>query len=275
MRNAEGGLAERDWEIMLRDGEAGPETKIAHLAMDDESQLTFQWQPEAKNQTLCVQLCNCALSFSSAGQSHVAVLREPVLVEGLTLEFEKPSSKDDWKIDMPPEPEEIKIEITGVGDANYTVQPEPVMEADDGEAWVDLEDGGGLLTLKVETAMKRTLRVTVTPHVKSPPDGKPKRLVVKELRTAMTQLAAEERKLTLGVQQGKLLAGQAPTARERALIEQQVAQAEQMQTEVQTALQKLQALDEFLKTASGNIQLQFRVYYEADSSEIDLLRTGS
>jgi hypothetical protein len=275
MRNADGGLAERDWEIMLRDDEAGPETKIAHLSIDDESQLIFQWQSGAMSQSSSAQLCNCALNFSSRGQSHVASLRGPAVVKGLILEFDKQSSKDDWKIDMPPDPDGIKLEITGVGDAKYTVQPDPVMEANRGEAWVDIEDGGGLLTLKVETTMKRALRVEVVPHVKSPPDGKPQKLIARQLPQIIAQMVAQERQLAFNVQQGNQMADQAPSARERALIEQRVAQAEQMQTEIKTALQKLQELGEFLKTATGNIELRFRVYYDADSSEVDLLRTGS
>jgi len=275
MNNADGGLAERDWEIMLRDGEAGPETKIAHLSIDDDSQFAFQWQPEAKNQTLSAQLCNCALSLNCGGQSHLMSLREPAVDKGLILEFEKPSSKDDWKIEAPPDPDGIKLEITGVGDAKYTIQPEPVMDADRGEVWVDLEDGGGLLTLKVETAMKRTLHMSVTPHVKSLTDGKPQKLIVRQLSQLITQMVTQERQLVFKVQQGTQMAPQAPTARDRAVIEQQVALAEQAQTEIQTALPHLQELAEFLKTATGNIELQFRVYYDADSSQIDLLRTGS
>jgi len=275
MRNADGGLAERDWEILFRDGEAGPETNIAHLSIDDDSQLVFQWQPEAKNQASSANLCNCVLKFSAAGQSHVATLRESAKADGLTFEFDKPTSKDDWKIDMPPDPAGIKLEITGVGDATYTVQPDPVMEANRGEAWVDLEDGGGLLRLKVETEMKRNLvvEVTVTPHWKSPLDGKPQKFIAKQFRDTLNVRERELAQSPFVIQQMQQLANRA-SGREKTVRDQQVALAEQAQVTLQATVENAQKLLEFLQNAGGKLQIQFRLFYDADSSEVDLLHAG-
>ena len=118
MKNAQGGLAEREWEISIREGAAGNETVIASLAIDDKSQLVFQWKPEAKAQTMSPYLRNCAFSLSCAGEAKAVTLREPVKAEELAVDFEKPSSKNDWKIDMCPAPEGVRFEITGVSVQN-------------------------------------------------------------------------------------------------------------------------------------------------------------
>ncbi len=273
MRNADGGLAERDWEVFSREGESDPETKIAHLSLDDQSRLTFQWQPEAKTVALSAHLCNCAFSFSCSGESHVVTLRQVAEVEGMTLELGKPSTDEHWKLDTAPDPANVRIEITGLQGAKCTVQPAPVIEADKAETWLELEDGGGLLSLKVETEMKRNLEVTVTPYLKSPPPGKPTKFNARLFGQALAQRKTQLAQAPFVIQQMKQVAGQA-SGRERTLIEQRVAQAEQAQVELQTAVENAQKLDDFLKSAEDNLQLQFRVFYDADSSEVDLLHVG-
>lgn len=273
MRNADGGLAERDWEVFSREGESDPETKIAHLSLDDQSQLSFQWQPEAKTVPLSAHLCNCAFSFSCSGESHVVTLRQVAQVEGMTLELGKPSTDEHWKIDMSPDPTNVRVEITGLQGAQYTVQPAPVIEADKGETWLELEDGGGLLSLKVETEMKRNLEVTVTPYLKSPAPAQPTKFNARLFGQALTQRKQQLAQAPFMIQQMKQVAGQA-SGRERTLMEQRVAQAEQAQVELQTAVDNAQKLADFLENAGGNLRLQFRVFYDADSSEVDLLHIG-
>jgi hypothetical protein len=272
MRNADGGLAERDWEVFLRDGESGPETKIAHLSINDQSQLDFQWQAEAKTLPLSAHLRNCAFSFNCGGESHVVALRDAAQVEGMTLELGKTSTDEHWKIDMPPDPAAVKIEITGVQGAKYTVQPTPVIEANKGEAWIELEDGGGLLSLKVETEMKRNVEVTVTPHLKTP-DGKRQRFNPTVFGKLLNNGKMELARMQIRIQQMQQAVNQATGPLKRQM-EQNLTQVQELQVQQQAALDKGLKLEEFVKNADGDLAVQFRVFYDADSSEVDLLRIG-
>ena len=275
MRNAEGGLAERDWEVFLREGEAGPDMKLAHLSLNDKSQLSFQWQPEAKEQPASPYLKNCAFSFSCSGESHVATLREPTRVEAAALDLEKPNAKLDWAIEMLPDPSSVYVEITGVQGAKYKVEPAPRMDADRGEAWVQLENGGGLLSLKVETSVKKNLHVTVTPHVKLAADAKPEKLNVRKLQQYKQTMQA-------GVQQGQMVVSQmeqamkakkVPEDQKRRKIAPRLALFKSELQSAQTALEKCNNLEKLLQNVK--LTLSFRVFYDADTSEVDLLQIGS
>jgi hypothetical protein len=274
MRNADGGLAERDWEISWREGESGPETKLAHLSLGDNSQLSFQWMSEAKTQPLSAHLGNCALSFSCRGESHIALLRQPTSVGGMTVDLKKPVLKDDWDIDMPPDSSAIRVEITGVQGAKCTVEPAPTIDADKGEAWVRVEEGGGLLSLQVETSLKRSLQVTLTPHVKLTADGKPQRLNVRMITQNKTQL---QQGVLLGqrmVQQYSqaLKSKQVPEDQKRREIQPRLAT---FKSELEAAEAKLQKVLDFEKMLeSVSLTVNMRVFFDADSTEVDLLRIG-
>jgi len=47
-----------------------------------------------------------------------------------------------------------------------------------------------------------------------------------------------------------------------------------VQPQLQATLEKLQTLAAFLKAAKDNLQIHLRVFYDADSSEVDLLLVG-
>jgi len=273
MRNADDGLAERDWEVFSRDDESEPETKIAHLSLNDQSQLTFQWQPEAKTLPLSAQLRNCVLSLSCGGQSRVATLREATQVEGMALELDKPATDGRWTLDSVPDPSAVKIEIVGVQGSEYTVQPAAVMEAHRGEAWIDLKEGGGVLSLKVETEMRRNVEMTVTPHLKMPPDGKPQRFNARAFAQALNQMKAQLAQSPFVIQTMKRAATQA-TGREKTQMDQRVAQLELAQAELQANVENAQKLDQLVKGTNGAVQVQFRVFYDADGSEVELMRIG-
>ncbi len=273
MRNAEFGSADRDWEILSREGESDPATKIAHLSINDQSQLAFQWQPQAKTVPLTANLCNCAFSLNCNGKSHIVALRQAEKVEGMALELDKPSTDEHWKIELGPDPDAVKIEIVGVQGAEYAVQPTSVIEADRGEAWIDLKDGGELLSLQVETDMKRNVEVTVTPHLKTPPDGRPTKFNARLFKPWLNEMKTALANAPFVIQRWKQAAGQA-TGPQKAFAEQQVVVAEQRLVELQAMVDDGVKLEELLKNADENLRIRFRVFYDADSTEVDLLHIG-
>jgi hypothetical protein len=277
MRNADSGRADRDWDISVREGEAGPETKIAHLAVNDQHQLTFQWQPEAASSALAPYLKNCAFSMNCAGESHVVTMREATQEEGMAVDFEKSVSKEDWLIELCPEPESVRIEILGIEGAKCTVEPAPVLKANRAEALVRIEDGGNMLTLRLETSLRRTLQVTAEPYIKSSPDVKEEKFSSRALKEFL-RLAPQQQQAYAGmVQDGqRAMANRSiPDTEKRRTIQPRLALVEQQQTAFETLLGNMQKLDELLKSLEGKMQIKFRVFYDADSSEVELLRIGA
>ena len=277
LRNADGGLAERDWEISAKDGDAGTEVKIAHLSVDDNYELKFQWQPAAQEQPVAAYLMNCAFSFSCAGESHVATMRQPTQAEGMVVDFKKSVTKDDWVIESCPEPDSVRLEITGVQGAKYTVEPAPIVEADNATAWVRIEDGGGMVSLKLETSMRRNLQVSVEPHIKPMPDAQPQKFSERVLKQYLTQATQAQQGLTQTVQmlrQALKAPGVSDNDKKRN-ITPRLALAESQLAKADTAVKDLQALSELMTALSGNMRINFRVFYDADSSQVDLLRIGS
>ena len=65
MEAADGGTAERDWDIFLREGEAeSGGVKVAHLSLK-ENDLMFQWEAEAPQQLASPHLINCMLQLAA------------------------------------------------------------------------------------------------------------------------------------------------------------------------------------------------------------------
>ncbi|MCH5372780.1 MAG: protein kinase, partial [Planctomycetes bacterium] len=235
MRNANGGLAERDWEINLREGSAGSETKIAQLSLNDQSKLVFQWQPAAKNTPAAAHLMNCAFSLTCRGDTHVALLRQPNRVPALDIDLNEPALKQDWSIDAIPDPDKLRVELKGVKGAKCVIEPQPIIKAEKGEAWVKLEDGGGMLSLNVETDLRKDFQITVLPYVRWTPDAKPEKLIVRKLPAAKSMLAGTVQRWAAAVQQGQaIMKSKAP--------EQQKKQTEQLLRNYENELKASQEL---------------------------------
>jgi len=273
MRNADGGTAERDWEINLRDASASSETKIAHLSLNDKFQLVFQWQPAAKDDSAAAHLINCALSMTSRGETHVLLLRQPTKTPALEIDLKEPPIRQGMKFDTPPDPGKIRVELTGVKGVKSTIEPQPVFNAEKGEAWIKLQDGGGLVSLKVETDMKRELQLLITPHVQLNPDGRPERLVVRQVQQSKAQLQAAVAQWGMLVQQGQAIMKSKAPEQQKKQTEQYLRNYENELKTSQETLAKFEAFEQLLE--KNKPQIGFRVFYDADGSEINLLVAGS
>lgn len=275
LRNANSGLAERDWDISVQQGEGRAATKVAALKLDESNKLTFKWEPAAKDAGVADYLKNCVFSFSCAGQSHLATLRQASVAEPLAIDLEKPALKQDWEIDMPPQTEAIKVQITKLTGVKFSVDPPIALDADKGEAWVRIEDGGGALSLLVTTSMKKDLSVTIKPFAKYTADGKPEPLSKRRLqqfaKTAEAQVLGMQNQVTAmqtAMKQQRL------GEREKRFAEQRMRNFEQLLTESQAVLKQLQDLDKAMSDFGSKVQMHMRVFYDADSSEVDLLKIG-
>jgi hypothetical protein len=276
MKNAQGGLAEREWEISIREGPGGNETVVASLAIDDKSQLVFQWKPEAKAQAMSPHLSNCAFSLACAGEAKAVILRQPINAEALTVDFDKPSSKNDWKIDNCPNPEAVRFEITGVAGAKITVDPAGPQEAEKATVWIRVEDGGGLLSLKLDASLKRDFQLSATPHIKLSPDAaKPDKFVKRMFQDSLKKVEMISQQATTYVEgMQKFTKSNAPEG-ERKKVEQRLPVFELDARNMAAQVQNMKKIDELLKKLESGMQIQFRVFYDADTTEVNLLKVGS
>ena len=201
LRAVSGETVERHWGIAVRGSENGSETEIARLAVGDDGTLGLEWQPAAVTHPAAPQLANCVLSLESAGESHRMLLREAAQVDELVVDLEKPTHEGEWKLEAVPNAEAVKVEFLGLGGLKYSVEPAGPAPAEKGEVWVQIEDGGTLLLLRVETRLTRSFRVDITPHIRLTPEAKPERLIFKKLPQLQAQVTANHQQLLLAAQQ--------------------------------------------------------------------------
>jgi hypothetical protein len=271
LRNADGGTAERDWEILLRDGDN--QSKLAHLGIDADGRLGFRWETTAESSEIASNLGNCALVLSAPGKpTHVVALRQPIQSTPLVIDLEKPSPKSDLRIDSLPDPSVMYLEIVGVGGSDFQAKPAAVLASDKGEAWLTIEDAGSLLVLKVETAVRRgIISVEVGPHFQRAATAKPETFVVKRFPQVMNDATKYGQNLQIGIQNATQALNRNPTASQRQALQQTLAAMQQEEKDFQDFLLRLNQLHTFLDTRKNKLELKVRVYCDADSSEIDLL----
>ncbi|MCH5373601.1 MAG: CHRD domain-containing protein, partial [Planctomycetes bacterium] len=266
-------LAERDWEIVLKEGDT--QMIIAHLAIDADGDLTFRWEPAAGTVEAAANLCNCALALSVPDKPVQAVaLREVVTVEPLVVELDKPSPKGELRIDLPPDASAVYAEILGIGGPAFQVKPSPTLLADKGEAWLTVDDGGGLLTLKLQTSLKRGLTLDVSPHIQPPGVVEPQPLVVKKLPQQVNFAMARLQALQTQIQQATVALRQNLPAQQRALLQQNLAQWQQQEPDFQKNVKLLGELQTLLEANENRLEIDLRVYCDADTTQIELIRAG-
>jgi serine/threonine-protein kinase len=273
MRSADNGTAERDWEINLRDGSGGEELMVARLSLDDQNQLVFQWLPAAQQDPAAGHLANGALSMTCRGQTHVLSLRQPTQADMLEVNLKEAATRHTVRIDSPPDPSKIRVEIKNVQGIQHKIEPHAVMMAEEGEAWIKLQDGGGVLALRVEVDMRRDLQMVLTPYVQWTADGKPERLVMRQLTQAKAQRLAAVNQWGALVQKGQAFMKSKAPEEEKKQAAQHLRNYENELTISQDRLTKFQAFEQMLEKNSP--QIEFRVFYDADGTEIDLLVAGS
>ena len=271
LRNADGGTAERDWEILLNDG--GNQTKVAHLSIDAAGDLGFRWEQAAAEIDVSGNLCNCALVLNAPSKpTHVLALRAPVRSDSLVVDLEKSAPKCDLRIDWLPDPAVVYVEIVGVGGSAIQVKPAPVFLAEKAESWLTVEEAGDLLVLKVESSVKRgVVSLEIGPHVQFAETAKPEILVVKKMPTVLANSTKYWQSLQLNIQGMNQLLSQNPPALQRIALQQKLAAMQEQEKEYQDYLERLNQLQTFLEARNNKVELQVRAYCDADTTQIDLL----
>jgi hypothetical protein len=276
IKNARDGLEEREWDISVREA-SGTETVVASLALDDKNQMLFQWKPEAKSpalETISPHFRNCVFSLSCAGDSKIVILREPAAGEPLSVDLDKAAgSKNDWKIDQCPNPDVVRFQITGIQGMKFSLDPAEPQPADKATVWLRIEEGGGMLFLKLDASLKRDFLLTAIPHIKILPDAPKHDKFIK--RVFQNNIKELETRSEFLKQRVKTAQGYAKSAAKDAKqVEQQLPNIEFEAKTADELLQNMKKIDDLLKTVEGGMKINFRVYYDADSTEVTLLKAG-
>ena len=194
--------------------------------------------------------------------------------EALAVDFDKPTSKADWKIDLCPDPDAIRVQITGVQGAKVSVDPADPLPANKATAWVKVEDGGGMLSLKVDPSLKGNFQLTASPYIKASPDvAKPEKFIRRMFQDALKKAEMGNQQASQFLQgMEQFVKSKAPEG-ERKQVEQRMSLAKMEVGKLETQLQNMKKIDDLLKSLAEGMKIQFRVYYDADSSEVVLLKT--
>lgn len=273
MLNGNGGVAPRNWDISLQQNEADTPHTVAQLSIDDVGELNFQWMPEAAADPLASQLCNCALSLSHAGQSHVLRLRAETVVVPFTVDLKKSESTDTWKLTAAPDSHAVFFELVGIDGVTSTINPPTGIAANDGQADIKIQDGGDLLNLSLTVDLGRTLKLSVRPQVLMPNDPRPIPFIFTRLNEELLKQATQIQNMQTTVRRLQKGMGQLSGAQQR-LAQQQLTLMEQQQLPAaQAQITQFQELDRWIQSTEGKLSLQFRLYYNADATEVDLLRS--
>ena len=264
LRNAENGSAERDWELFFR--ERDQQTLLARLSIAENADLIFRWEPAADELESTAYLVNCPLSFTCDEQSHVLSFREPTVVEALAVDLNKPALRENWTVDAAPDPQAVRVEILGLEGAEFAIEPASVLLAEDGEAWIRIQDGGGVLSLRAQTDFGRNLQLNLMAFVTYPGETEPKPLNRKQIQQARDQLATMERMVTMQVEQLRQASKAKLEKPQKNLVTSRLATFEMELTKVQAGAATIRGLEEMLQQLGGNLRLKLRVYAEAGTA---------
>jgi len=260
------------WNFVLTVNKA-PLT-IAQLSVQ-EKQLTFNWTPDGAKNEASPYLGNCKLVLSAGTEQHEIALREPLKGEALMVEFEKPGATVKWTIDHLPDPRKVVVEISRLGEAfpAHKFDPSPAMEGTSADTlvWTGADPENALLGIKFESSQTpKLVQVKATAQLRT--GGKSEPLIKRKFQEFVRGI--DSRRIVLERKREGMEKGKAPKGQEKLWEAELDATKKELDalaaTEEQT--KQFQQLVEELK---GKSDVHFRVYYQADDSQVDLVVTDN
>ncbi|MFM7115789.1 MAG: protein kinase [Planctomycetota bacterium] len=100
------------WKVSLKKREDATETEPVGEFKLADGQLQFAWATEVDARSLALALSNCLLQLeSSQGGIATSILREPVLIEGFTLDPKSLTAESSFDLPGPPNEESVKFKL--------------------------------------------------------------------------------------------------------------------------------------------------------------------
>lgn len=274
VESSDGGTAERDWDVLLREGEA--ETggvKIAHLSLKDEN-LQFHWEAAAAAQPAAPHLMNCMLQLSAGPKQTTVAMRKPIDIEPLKAEILKGPIRGKWDIPYPPNPEKIKVELAFAGPfPPPKFEGQTPMDADKGKlnVWFGQSQEDQTLLYKVDTVLRKQFEINFDPHFRIGITAKPQKLskavFEKTLKAAAEGRLAAFNLVEFGKNQTK--------GKNDEGTKQKMAALEANLAGVQKAGEQLEAMKQLADRLVDEGLVHVRVLVQVDDKTVELLRSPS
>jgi hypothetical protein len=275
MESSDGGTAERDWDVFLREGEVREgETggvKVAHLSLK-ESDLLFNWEADAPNQLASPYLINCMLQVSAGQKQATVALRKPLEAEPLKAEILKGTLKGKFDVPFPPNPDRMKVEIVFDGPfPPLKFEGQNPMDADKGKAtvWFGASQETQILALRLDTALRRQLEIGFDPHVRIGTTAKPEKLTAVGLGKMQKQAQVARQQTFAMVEMAK----KATAGKNDETTQQRLSLMESQLTGITKASEQLEGLKGMAEQLLQGGRIHVRIFSQVDDFKLELVRT--
>lgn len=273
MESSDGGTAERDWDIFLREGDAeSGGVKVAHLALK-ESDLIFAWEADAGQHLASPHLINCMLQIAAGPKQATVALRKPLEVEPLKAEILKGMIKGKFDVPFPPNSDRMKVDIVFDGPfPPLKFEGQNPMDADKGKAtvWFGASQETQVFALRLDTALRRQLEVGFDPHVRINPTGKPEKLTAVGLGKMQKQAQAVRQQSFAMLEMTK----KATAGKNDETTQQRLSLMESQLTGITKASEQLEGLKGMAEQLLQGGRIHVRVFCQVDDFKLELVRTA-
>ena len=271
MKNADGGLAERAWEVFVSPSSVANDGEliIAKLWIS-EDKLWFQWTEKAEAEVASNYLRNCVFAIRTGSAGKDIALRKPVGLEAMEVQLDKGGMQLSAPIDYLPDAAAVRIELGGFQGKfpPHRFDPQPEMEARATSKLVFGDPGQEVLYFKVASSLRGTsgVQLTLSPML-FPEARKVTAFRAKSFDDMVkgSQLQSQQMKAQID-QFGKL------NANEQKKYRQQIDQLKQRHSLVQKQASALAKVQQYITEMAGG-KIGVRVFVMTDEHELDLARS--
>ncbi len=269
LRNAQGGTASRDWEVMQKDA-TGTETLIATLALPAQ-ELKFEWTPDGLKNPNASALRNCAIKITAGSEKpqfmalRTATKSAPIAIENL----ERSTLAAKFSLDAVPDGSALRLEPSVANQKIVFDAGGP--DITKGEQWIFFGESKELapLALKLDTSVTgKGIQITALPFVLIP-NEKPQKLTP-ALRKKISVVDLQKQATNLA---GELDRGKKMTKEDQAKFQNDINLLDLRRSELDKLIHRLQKLDELVQQLNGSGKIHFRVFYDAGETQVDLVKT--
>ena len=278
IRNANSGLAEKAWEIRLDGSSEIGDGVVANLEIKEDKKLYFQWSQDAAKDPLSAHLVNCMLNvnLTVGGATKDLALRQPLVVDPLTLEMERSGAKIRWEIPLPPDPSKVFWTVSELPAPfpKYVREPNQPIPADDGGQLIRLgeKEEDQVLVLRLNSKFRRHLEIGVSAFAQFSKAEK-----MQPVNKA--SLKKMEQFVSSGLQQASFNVQRLAVVRvgndrgKKQQLDQQKNLANQAMETMTVWNGKMENLKKLYESLNGKGQIKMRVVYQTESGDVTLLST--
>jgi hypothetical protein len=254
-----------EWEIAITGGET---PLVVAMVSVKEKQLMFQWTPEGARNEVAPLLGNCALDLTAGTAHRHLALRQPLMIEPLAVDLEKPSTLSKSTIDHLPDPKKIVVEISRLSSEfpKYRFDESQQLEgaSDSAILWTGADENAFVLGIRLDSSVgARLVQLKGAAQLKLPGMARPKPLQKRDLQELDATIKSR----------GQALAVQERIATEKKASTEQKNVIKAAQNKNNQDLDQLNQLLELITSLHGKGRIHFRAYYQADDAQVDLLAT--